>query len=60
MDQCQALETVLPLKILTQLTDREIDEYEESTLRDVNTKGKNQISILERSFERYSYEAEIQ
>lgn len=36
MDQCKALEGVLPPKSSTQLTDMEIDECEETTLHDVN------------------------
>lgn len=35
-EQCKALETVLPPKTGTQLTDMEIDECEETTLHDVN------------------------
>lgn len=36
MDQCKALEAVLPARSATQLTDMEIDECEETTLHDVN------------------------
>lgn len=36
MDQCKALEAVLPPRASTQLTDMEIDECEETTLHDVN------------------------
>lgn len=36
LEQCKALETVLPPKTSTQLTDMELDECEETTLHDVN------------------------
>ncbi|KAL8162054.1 hypothetical protein V2J09_013543 [Rumex salicifolius] len=36
LDQCKALESVLPPRTTTQLTDMEIDECEETTLHDVN------------------------
>ncbi|XP_071721802.1 dnaJ protein homolog isoform X1 [Rutidosis leptorrhynchoides] len=36
LDQCKALEAVLPPRSSTQLTDMEIDECEETTLHDVN------------------------
>ncbi len=36
MDQCKALEAVLPPRTSTLLTDMEIDECEETTLHDVN------------------------
>ncbi|KAL5720680.1 hypothetical protein ACHQM5_013325 [Ranunculus cassubicifolius] len=35
-EQCKALETVLPARTTSQLTDMEIDECEETTLHDVN------------------------
>ncbi|KAL5999244.1 DNAj domain protein [Asimina triloba] len=35
-DQCKALESVLPLRASSQLTDMELDECEETTLHDVN------------------------
>ena len=36
LDQCKALETVLPPRLATQMTDMELDECEETTLHDVN------------------------
>ncbi|RRT66012.1 hypothetical protein B296_00021887 [Ensete ventricosum] len=36
VDQCKALETVLPPRLATQMTDMELDECEETTLHDVN------------------------
>lgn len=36
LDQVKALETTLPLKPTSQLTDMELDECEETTLHDVN------------------------
>lgn len=36
MDQCKALEAVLPPRSSMQLTDMELDECEETTLHDVN------------------------
>lgn len=35
-EQCKALESVLPLRTASQLTDMELDECEETTLHDVN------------------------
>ncbi|PHU19203.1 DnaJ protein -like protein 2 [Capsicum chinense] len=35
-EQCKNLEAVLPAKPKTQMTDMELDEYEETTLHDVN------------------------
>ena len=36
VDQCKVLEAVLPPRTSTNLTDMELDECEETTLRDVN------------------------
>jgi DnaJ family protein A protein 2 len=36
LDQCKALETVLPPRTSAELTDMELDECEETTLHDVN------------------------
>ena len=36
LDQCKALEAVLPPRTSSQLTDMELDECEETTLHDVN------------------------
>lgn len=36
LEQCKALEAVLPPRPVSQLTDMELDECEETTLHDVN------------------------
>jgi DnaJ homolog subfamily A member 2 len=36
LDQVKALETILPARPVSQLTDMELDECEETTLHDVN------------------------
>ena len=53
LDQCKALEAVLPPKPATEITEMELDECEETTLHDVNIEDEMRRKQQQQAQEAY-------
>ncbi|XP_020599776.1 dnaJ protein homolog [Phalaenopsis equestris] len=58
-EQCKAVESVLPLRMQSQLTDMELDECEETTLHDVNMEEEMMRKQAQQAQEAYEEDEEM-